>query len=249
MVKGFASTCFRSITLLLTGWALVSCALDLPSDPALAPLAIDVETASAPTARPEVVVTLDRWLDTDASRLHDAVQMRAGSARASLDIRWSVVDRTLVARPWAPLRPELAWTLAVRGDALVGLDGAVAPDLEPLALAVADVAAAEVPPPPEPTWADDIGPLLRARCAPCHTDDGPLLQMRYDALVDRTASNASDARLVLPWDPARSALLWRVIPGYPEPLGTPMPPPWSDQPPLERDDLRLIEAWIRAGAP
>lgn len=249
MVKGFASTGARSITSFLTGWTLVSCAVDLPSDPVPAPIAVAVEVAGSPSARPEVTLTLDHWLDTDASRLHDAIIMRAGSARASLDIRWSVVDRTLVARPWEPLRPELAWTLAVQGDALVAVDGAVAADVEPVALSVSDADATPDTPARQPTWDDDIAPLLRTRCAPCHTDDGPLLPMRRDALVDRPARSAPDARLVLPWDPAASALLWRVIPGYPEPLGAAMPPAWSEQPPLEPDELRLIEAWIRAGAP
>lgn len=249
MVKGFASSRARSITSILTGWALVSCAVDLPSDPALSPIAVAVALAEPPSARPEVTLTLDHWLDTDASRLHDAVIVRAGSARASLDIRWSVVDRTLVARPWEPLRPELAWTLAVQGDALVAVDGAVASDVEPVALRVSDADATSDTPARVPTWDDDVAPLLRDRCAPCHTDDGPLLQMQREALVDRPARSAPDARLILPYDPAGSALLWRVVPGYPEPLGATMPPTWSEQPPLERDDLRMIEAWIRAGAP
>lgn len=84
------------------------------------------------------------------------------------------------------------------------------------------------------------------------------VEVAYAALVDASAGRQ------VPVDGRASCVqspLVRVAPGEPgrslfylklaamQPCGTSMPPPDSEWPPIEDDELRQVRAWIEAGAP
>jgi hypothetical protein len=118
-------------------------------------------------------------------------------------------------------------------------------------------------PPPAPALAD-VQAIFEASCAgsSCHIDPtGACLAAPFgglslcaaearDALVDVPSREVSSLALVAPLDSARSYLLRKLLPatsgGGPVPgiLGQREPP----GPPLSRDQLVTISAWIDGGA-
>jgi tetratricopeptide (TPR) repeat protein len=104
-----------------------------------------------------------------------------------------------------------------------------------LAFAAAASPAASRQGPPTPTFVNDIAPLIRRRCLPCHRTDGdaPFPLTTY-ADVRRRARQIGDVtakRIMPPWKPA------------------------LDSPPLVADrrltggEIALIARWVNAGAP
>ena len=81
----------------------------------------------------------------------------------------------------------------------------------------------------------------------CHGQQG-LVALERDVLLSSTSATVPGLALVRPWDPARSMLVRKVVPHVDDRFGTVMPPPWSELPLLSRDEQRLVEQWVGAGA-
>jgi mono/diheme cytochrome c family protein len=112
--------------------------------------------------------------------------------------------------------------------------------------------AAAVPPAPAPvrhpnapvTFAD-VQPLLGARCAKCHTDNGLMGPPPEGYRLNNYANTVSsvDRVRIVPGHPQASEL-WRRIRGLSQPRMPFDGPPWLDE-----AQVALIEAWITDGAP
>ncbi|MHC5003342.1 MAG: PSD1 and planctomycete cytochrome C domain-containing protein [Planctomycetota bacterium] len=101
-------------------------------------------------------------------------------------------------------------------------------------------------PPAAIDFARDVRPLLADRCLPCHGPDAATRRADLRLDVERGAVAARDGRAVIDRaDPGRSLLLERVRSRDPE---SRMPPPEAG-PPLDADEVALLERWIEQGAP
>lgn len=109
-------------------------------------------------------------------------------------------------------------------------------------------AAAPAPPrtrkPGEPLTYADVQPILGARCAKCHTDDGlrgaPPEGYRLNNYANTLAS--ADRARVVPGRPEASELVRRIR-GQSRPRM-----PFDGPPYLDDDEIRRIERWIAEGA-
>lgn len=61
-------------------------------------------------------------------------------------------------------------------------------------------------------------------------------------------SDAGDEMLIVPFDPADSYVLQKLLPDYWTIRWDVQPPAWSGAEPLSERELRLVESWIRQGA-
>jgi mono/diheme cytochrome c family protein len=98
-------------------------------------------------------------------------------------------------------------------------------------------------PAPGSFYALRVAPVLEENCAGCH---GPRLQrarLRLDTLGDVKLGGKSGPAVVA-GDPRASALLARVL----LPPGDKRAMPAGNKPPLSKDEIRVIELWIAAGA-
>lgn len=208
-------------------------------------------------------VSFDQYLDADRLLYFDTFRLRSGGLRASEVSSYEMVDKRVVARLTAALDPSLIYTLELNPDVLRSVEGS--PYLGEPELAVyltgedfLDLVEAE----PPPTWTEDIEPLIERGCS-CHRMD-PLPEdsfripwLGYDQIVGQPSWERPELRIVEPFDPPRSVLMHKLLEDYPVRVGTAMPPPWANTvaldfevraEPLSRDELRLVERWIRTGA-
>ena len=90
-----------------------------------------------------------------------------------------------------------------------------------------------------PTWDDNIGPLLTARCGPCHTS--PPQNFAPDTFrLDKYTTEELDGML-----PGALQMLERISARAVDKNPGPMPP--SDD--LSDADRVLIDIWVMAGGP
>lgn len=90
------------------------------------------------------------------------------------------------------------------------------------------------------SYQDHIVPVLQAKCYYCHGNG------RYEAGLDLTIhTRFVDGRIVVPFEPETSILIWRVE-GRAG-IGEPMPPIGS-APPLTDNQLKGFRTWIKEGA-
>jgi hypothetical protein len=92
-------------------------------------------------------------------------------------------------------------------------------------------------------YADRVAPILEKDCVGCH---GPRLQrarLRLDTLGDLKLGG-KDGPVVVAGDPQASALYTRLL----LPRGDKRAMPAGNKPPLAKEELRVIELWIAAGA-
>ncbi|MCC4114827.1 hypothetical protein LLG90_05620 [Aromatoleum toluclasticum] len=118
-----------------------------------------------------------------------------------------------------------------------------------MATAFAGAAAAQAQ---QVSFARDIVPVLRTRCATCHlTGDEPGGMRLYPAAAYRSIvkvqSKESPLQLVAPGDPAGSYLLHKIEGTHLEAGGNGVRMPFA-QPPLEDETRERIHAWIADGA-
>ncbi|SIR58921.1 hypothetical protein SAMN05421829_12213 [Aromatoleum tolulyticum] len=102
------------------------------------------------------------------------------------------------------------------------------------------------------SFARDIVPVLRTRCATCHlTGDEPGGMKLYPAAAYRSIvkvrSKGSPLQLVVPGDPAGSYLLHKIEGTHLDSGGNGVRMPFA-QPPLEDETRDRIRAWIADGA-
>lgn len=201
-----------------------------------------------PTRWPTVSATFDGSLDPHRSTFSSAIVVTARGARAFGDVAWDPVRQRLAFTPAQPLQPGWTYEVVLDVDALVPHGGSVSAPDSPWQFTVALDADDEAPSAaPAPGWSTDIAPVFSARCAGCH-DGSTLRAFTRDVLLG-TPPLAEPARRYVDTEvPARSYLIEKLLPGYPDRFGTQMPPPWSDEPALTADELGLVWAWVERGA-
>jgi hypothetical protein len=97
--------------------------------------------------------------------------------------------------------------------------------------------------PPGSFYAERVAPILEKDCAGCH---GPRLQrarLRLDTLGD-VQLGGKNGPVIVPGDPQASTLYTRLL----LPRSDKRAMPAGNKPPLAKDELRVIELWIAAGA-
>lgn len=108
-----------------------------------------------------------------------------------------------------------------------------------LACAPADTAADPAVDPNAPTWAEDVGPLVQARCTGCHQSGGAA----FDLSTPEQASAMAEAMA--------AAVASGVMPpwGARDTEDCVNPRAWVDDRRLSDDEVALLRAWADAGAP
>src|ERR1035438_705232 len=97
------------------------------------------------------------------------------------------------------------------------------------------------------TYATDIKPIFDTSCIKCHGAEKPKARLRLDGLA-AARKGGEDGKVVLPGDSAGSMLVQCVAhAGKPDGF---MPPPKNKAniPPLTKEQIGLIRAWIDQGA-
>jgi mono/diheme cytochrome c family protein len=89
-----------------------------------------------------------------------------------------------------------------------------------------------------PTFVDNVGPILAARCGTCHGSAGGWSADDYDSVM----TSGTNAPVVVPGDPENSLLAQKIL-GV-QVTGAPMPPSGT----LPDAEVRTIVDWITAGA-
>jgi hypothetical protein len=112
------------------------------------------------------------------------------------------------------------------------------------------VALSKIPPASDKagvTYATDIKPILDKSCIRCHGAEKPKARLRLDGL-EAALKGGEDGKVVLPGNSAGSMLVHCVAhAGKPDGF---MPPPRNKAniPPLTKEQIGLIRAWIDQGA-
>ena len=97
------------------------------------------------------------------------------------------------------------------------------------------------------TYATDIKPLFDKSCVNCHGAERPKARLRLDSL-EGALKGGEDGKVVLAGDSAGSVLVHNIAhAGNPD---TYMPPPRNrgNIPPLTKEQIGLVRAWIDQGA-
>ena len=97
------------------------------------------------------------------------------------------------------------------------------------------------------TYAVDIKPTFETSCAKCHGAEKPKGRLRLD-ILEGVLKGGEDGKVVLPGNSAGSVLVHNVAhAGHPDGY---MPPPRNKAniPPLTKEQIGLIRAWIDQGA-
>lgn len=114
----------------------------------------------------------------------------------------------------------------------------VALQLSVAAALAAAVVSASAEAPQKIDFAHDVLPLLKTRCASCHTNGTYKGSFSLD-----TRESMLDSQAIVPGDPAKSELIARITSSDP---GERMPP--KDQRPLTAREIDVLKAWIAQGA-
>ena len=97
------------------------------------------------------------------------------------------------------------------------------------------------------TYATDIKPIFDKSCIRCHCAEKPKARLRLDGL-ETALKGGEDGKVVLPGNSADSMLVHCVAHvGKPDGF---MPPPRNKAniPPLTKEQIGLVRAWIDQGA-
>lgn len=224
----------------------VGCAVDVDA-PSEQLLQWTVLQSASRSVQPTVVLQLPAPLEPGTFTRRSAF-WTAGSLASRSTVEYRPSRLQLSITPDGPLERGLAHELQLQ-PSLRFADGRPVRVVEPLTLADVDglplaQPTANVVAAPD---ADTVANLLEQRCGQCH-NDRPLFSFTPVTLYEPSDSDVSRPR-VDPFEPGRSVLLERIIPGFARLSGQPMPPVWSDSESLTLDEVRSIEEWILQGAP
>jgi hypothetical protein len=162
-------------------------------------------------------------------------------------VETSLTDLEMRFVPIEPWPAQQAWTIECSPAALRDVSGRSARVPDPVTFRASNGPGSPLPERQTPlSFEADIAPLL-TDCTTCH-DGAGRVALAYDTLVGRRSRSVPERWLVLAGQPARSVLLNKLVETPILRTGTAMPPPWSDQPPLTRDVVRVVEQWIATGA-
>jgi hypothetical protein len=97
------------------------------------------------------------------------------------------------------------------------------------------------------TYATDIKPILDKSCTKCHDGDKPKAKLRLDSLAG-ALKGGEDGKVIQPGNSADSMLVHNVAYAGAKDLYMPPPRNKAKIPPLTKDEIGLIRAWIDQGA-
>ncbi len=92
------------------------------------------------------------------------------------------------------------------------------------------------------SYFDEVQPLLEAKCYSCHKGSKTKGGLRLDTLEAALEGGKSDGPAITPGKVEESALIWRIRHDAEDDI---MPPKGD---PLSKDEIALLEKWIREGA-
>src|SRR6267143_1534166 len=121
-----------------------------------------------------------------------------------------------------------------------------------LTLQAADkkVDTSKLPPPSDKkgvTYAADIKPIFEKSCIKCHGPEKQKAKLRLDTL-EAALKGGEDGKVIEPGDSANSMLVHNVAHIGDEDMFMPPPENKDKIPPLSKDQVGLIRAWIDQGA-
>ena len=213
-----------------------------------------VVLSTAPDDRSENVpisvvprIVFDRPLDPTTVNA-DAFRLHSGALTPGGTLRYSLVDRSLTFTPGVTLRPRLAYAARL-APGVRGIDGSEPGGPVEIVFVTGSDDRGRPPAPPDPSFAEDILPLVSSHCGACHAPPSPAGGLALASADDLIAAAARPSSQWLGWailtagSPERSYLLYKVMdsPGL---IGRRMPP---DEP-LTLDEARRLERWISLGA-
>jgi len=194
--------------------------------------------------RVEIELVFDEYLAPVPLRQAGLLQLSSGSRRVSLSVKYDPVGKRLRVSPRTTLLPQLVYRLeTLHPERIQDLYGnpVAAPGPELTFLTAADLAEEEVAPPAAPgSLRGPVEEVFARRCLACHGEGRAtgLLDLRRRApLTARVARTRGDRVLVVPGHPAESYLLHKLLPGYPDLGGEPMP---RGGPPLDTTELSAL---------
>ncbi|RDV38777.1 hypothetical protein DV096_08240 [Bradymonadaceae bacterium TMQ3] len=209
---------------------------------------VDVTPTHAIAVRPTIEVRFNAYLDPGTFNSYSALSLRSGGLTSGGRIDYRMTRKTLRLRPRSDLIEGLRYTLFASRDLRSVTGAPLFPDT-PAPERFTDASLPGSPPldRPEVRWSN-IAPIVERSCNACHNDpDWRLPRLTPDALR-QTRSTQVDAPLVMPFEPAQSYLMHKILPDYPLRRFTVQPPPYSDAAPLSLDEIERIEDWIAQGA-
>lgn len=217
----------------------VSACVTGEDEPNLHVVATDPPEGAAHPATAALEVRFDAYLAT-VPLSSAAVRLTSGEVEIPVGLLGDPVARALVVRPLDELVPGLAYTLTVEPEGVRALDGRRLGAVFTLDFVAT---ATGVRPPIEPPDFDaDVRPLLERRCG-CHGPPPAEWPPLEPAELAFTPSRADPHRVLLdPGAPMRSALILKILPGYPGVSGEGMPP--GDA--LPESERRLLFDWVRS---
>jgi len=208
---------------------------------------ISPETDVIPT-NPQISIRLSNHIDDDLLVDYDVISLTSGGKRMGGRTSWDVTSKTLTWRPFGNLIDGLDYSLQVNDSRLLSVVGS---PLYPFKRRTWRVDAQEEAPTPQTSaevrWSQ-VEQILERRCWSCHqAPQWQLNPLTRESMIGKR-SNGGEEFLVVPFDPADSYLLHKIVPDYETIRWEVQPPSWSGAAPLQDHQIRLIEAWIRQGA-
>ena len=97
------------------------------------------------------------------------------------------------------------------------------------------------------TYATDIKPIFDSACVKCHGAEKPKGRLRLDTLAG-ALKGGEGGKVVLPGNSVGSVLLHNVAQAGPSDAYMPPPRNKANIPPLTKEQIGLIRAWIDQGA-
>jgi len=221
------------------GTGAVSACVSGDDDPSLRVVGTEPPEGQAHPATAPLEIRFDAYLGP-VPLSSAAVRLNSGEVEVPVGLLDDPIARALVLRPIDELVPGLTYTLTVEPAAVASLDGR---RLEAaFTLNFVATATGVRPASGPPDFDADVRPLLERRCG-CHGPPPAVWPPLEPEVLLFAPSRADPHRVLLdPGAPMRSALILKVLPGYPGVSGVGMPP----GSPLPESERRLLFDWVRS---
>ena len=210
------------------------CAPDMDPEP-LRIISTAPEEAGEHVADRPVRIAFDRYLDP-ATVWSRVARLDSGEARFGISTTYDPVDRSIVIRPRAPLRPGLGFVATLDPAQFAAMDGARL--TEEFELTFLSTPAMEPPSSNSDAFdfATDLVPVIEERCG-CHgPTEGAFPSLDPESLIRQPSQRQPERILVQPGQPLQSYLIQRLLRDYPGVRGRPKT--------LTDDEIRLFITWV-----
>ena len=196
----------------------------------------------------ELQFAFDQYIEDDELLDFSVVSLSSGGLSQGGRVTWDMTTRSLFFRPYTDLIPNFVYKPSLDATRLTSLDGApLGPHSLPSFRVVEPEEPAPAPPQVRVDWSD-VADVLEAKCWSCHADPKWNLNPLTRESMLGVSSEQTETLLVVPFDPADSYLMHKILPAYLHRRFTVQPPPWSGATPLLTEEVALIERWILTGA-